>query len=69
MWFSMSKKYPIGLLKEKLIFYRKSHIQVSNRVRNSIIEPDFFKLMDSALISDKLLIKNISKLIAMLTKH
>ena len=41
MWFSMSKKYPIGLLKEKLIFYRKSHLQVSNRVRNSINKPDF----------------------------
>ena len=57
----MSKKYPIGLLKEKLIFYRKSHLQVSNMVRNSINKPDFFKLMDSYLISDKLLINNISQ--------
>ncbi|OUU26502.1 MAG: hypothetical protein CBB97_07960 [Candidatus Endolissoclinum sp. TMED37] len=61
IWFSMSKKYPIGLLKEKLIYYRKSHLQVSNIVRNSINKPDFFKLMDYYLISEKLLINNISQ--------
>ena len=41
VWFSISKKTCVGLLKEKLIFYRNSDLQVSNIVRGQINEPDF----------------------------
>ena len=55
VWFSISKKTCVGLLKEKLIFYRNSDLQVSNIVRGQINEPDFFKLINTYLKKDKLL--------------
>lgn len=55
VWFSISKKICVGLLKEKLIFYRNSDLQVSNIVRGQINEPDFFKLINTYLKKDKLL--------------
>lgn len=52
VWLRIAKKYPIGIIKQKLINYRISPTQQTALTRNDSALPDFFKVMDH-YIQDK----------------